>query len=144
MTAPVYVMPPPLTVYGPAEAAPNELADLLRQLVVVQQEQLSLLKAQQAQQANQDGGARWRAFLARWETEFPGIGAACRQVIPALERAYLTLVRDVTEKIIDDPDALTDEFQLAEFLDRYGTRLGQMGNLMGQIAPLADAAPPPA
>ncbi len=140
MTAPVYVMPPPLTVYGPTEAAPNELAELLRQLITIQQEQVSLLKTQQA---NQDGASRWRAFLTRWETEFPGLAISCKQVIPAVERAYLTLVRDVAEKIAEDPDALTDEFQLSEFLDRYGTRLGQMGNLMGQIAPLADAAPPP-
>ena len=140
MTAPVYVMPPALTVHGPAEAPPSELADLLRQLVALQQEQVSLLKMQLA---NQDSAARWRAFLARWEDEFPGLGVACRQAMPAIERAYLTLVRDAVEKIADDPDALTDEFQLAEFLDRYGTRLGQMGNFMGQIAPLADAAPPP-
>ena len=103
MTAPVYVMPPALTVHGPAEAPPNELADLLRQLVAIQQEQMSLLKVQQV---NQDGGARWRSFLARWEDEFPGIGAACRQVIPALERAYLTLVREVTDKLAAEPDAL--------------------------------------
>ncbi len=138
MTAPVYVMPPALTVHGPAQAPPNELADLLRQLVAIQQEQVSLLKVQQV---NQDGGARWRSFLARWEDEFPGTGAACRQVIPALERAYLTLVREVTDKLAAEPDALADEFLLSEFLDRYGMRLGQMGNLMSQIAPLADAAP---
>ena len=140
MTAPVYVMPPALTVHGPAEAPPNELAELLRQLIALQQEQVSLLKVQLA---NQDSTARWRAFLARWEEEFPGVGVACRQAMPAIERAYLTLVRDAVEKIAEDPDMLTDEFSLAEFLDRYGTRLGQMGNLMGQVVPLADAAPPP-
>jgi hypothetical protein len=133
-------MPPALTVQGAEPPPPSELADLLRQLVAIQQEQVTLLKTQQA---NQDGGARWRSFLGRWEADFPGIGAACKQAIPALERAYLTLVRDVTERIADDPDALTDEFLLAEFLDRYGMRLSQMGNLMSQIAPLADAAPAP-
>ena len=140
MTAPVYVMPPALTVHGPAETPPSEVADLLRQLIALQQEQVSLLKVQLA---NQDSTARWRAFLARWEDEFPGVGTACRQVMPAIERAYLTLVREVAEKLAAEPDALADEFSLAEFLDRHGTRLGQMGNLMSQIVPLADAAPPP-
>jgi hypothetical protein len=98
---------------------------------------VNLLKSQQA---NQDAGARWRSFLARWEAEFPGIGAACRQAMPLLERAYLALVRDLTEKLSDDPDALSDEFVLSEFLDRYGMRLGQLGNVIGQLAPLADAA----
>ncbi|MBN9119837.1 MAG: hypothetical protein J0I06_11870 [Planctomycetes bacterium] len=144
MNAPVYVMPPVLTVHAPPEQPPSELADLLRQQIALQQEQVSVLKAmqqaQQAQQTNQDGNARWRSFLSRWESEFPGIGAACKQVLPQLERAYLSLVRDVTDKLTSDPDALSDEFLLSEFLDRYGMRLGQLGNLLGQLAPLADAS----
>ena len=141
MTAPVYVMPPALTVHGPVEAPANELAELLRQLVTLQQEQVSVLKAQQqAQQKTQDGNERWRSFLARWEGEFPGLGAACKQVLPALERAYLSLIRELTEKLADEPDMLTDEFALSEFLDRFGMKLGQLGNLMSQLAPLADAS----
>jgi hypothetical protein len=141
MTAPVYVMPPALTVHGPVEPPANELAELLRQLVTLQQEQVSVLKAQQqAQQKSQDGNERWRAFLSRWEGEFPGIGAACKQVLPALERAYLTLIRELTDKLAADPEMLTDDFVLSEFLDRYGMRLGQVGNLMSQLAPLADAS----
>jgi hypothetical protein len=141
MTAPVYVMPPALTVHGPAEVPANEQTELLRQLVTLQQEQVSVLKAQQqAQQKAQDGNERWRAFLARWESEFPGIGAACKLVLPALERAYLSLIRELTDKLADEPDMLTDDFVLSEFLDRYGMRLGQIGNLMSQLAPLADAS----
>ena len=138
MTAPVYVLPPALTIHGHTEPPSTEVADLLRQLVALQQEQVTLLKAQQA---SQDGTGRWRSFLARWEAEFPGIGTASKQALPALERAFLMLVRDLTDKLNADPDALTDEFLLSEFLDRYGMRLGQVGNLMSQLAPLADAAP---
>jgi hypothetical protein len=141
MAAPVYVMPPALTVHGPAETPPNELAELLRQLITLQQEQVSVLKAQhQAQQKSQDGNERWRSFLTRWESEFPGIGSVCKQTLPALERAYLTLIRELTEKLAAEPDMLTDEFMLSEFLDRYGMKMGQLGNLMSQLAPLADAS----
>jgi hypothetical protein len=140
MTAPVYVMPPTLTAPGQPVGASGELTDLLRQLIALQQEQVALLKVQAA---NQDGAARWRAFLARWESEFPAVGSACKQALPALERAYLGLVRELAEKVASDPDALADEFLLSEFLDRYGMRLGQMTNLIGQLTPLADAAPPP-
>lgn len=144
MNAPVYVLPPALTFHAPPEQPPSELADLLRQVVALQQEQVSVLKAQQqaqqAQQASQDGTARWRSFLSRWDAEFPGIGAACKQALPQLERAYLTLIRDLTDKLAADPDALADDFLLSEFLDRYGMRLGQLGNLLTQFAPLADAA----
>jgi hypothetical protein len=137
MPAPVYVMPPALTVSGQTVSPPNELVDLLRQLIAGQQEQVALMRAQVA---SQDGTARWRTFLARWEGEFPGIGTACKQALPALERAYLALVRELTDKLTADPDTLTDEFSLSEFLDRYGPRVAQLGNLVTQLLPLADAS----
>ena len=144
MNAPVFVLPPALTVHTPPEAPSTELTDLLRQLVALQQEQVAVLKAlQQAQQtllANQDGNARWRSFLARWAAEFPGIGGGCKQALPALEREYLSLIREVTDKFAENPDALADEFLLSEFLDRYGMRISQLGNLLSQLAPLADAS----
>jgi hypothetical protein len=137
MNAPVYVMPSILTVQGQQPGAPLEVTDLLRQLLAAQQEQVALMKAQLA---SQDGSNRWRAFLTRWNEEFPGLGSACKQVLPSLERAYLSLIRDLTEKLVTDADDLSDEFVLMEFLDRYGMRLMQMGNMLNQIGPLADAA----
>ena len=138
MSAPVYVMPPLLS--GPA-AAPGstEIADLLRQLLAAQQEQVALAKAQAA---GQDPNARWRSFLARWAEEFPGVGGACKQALPSIERAYLGMVSEVTARIAEDPDLFANEFALAEFLDRYGMKLAQMGNIINQLSPLADAAPP--
>ena len=38
-------------------------------------------------------------------------------------------------------DELDNEFALGEFLDRYGIRLGLLGNILGQLGPLAEAAP---
>jgi hypothetical protein len=62
--------------------------------------------------------------------------------LPALERTYLGLIRDLTERVNSaDIDELDDEFVLSEFLDRFGIRLGQMGNILSQLAPLAEAAP---
>jgi hypothetical protein len=106
-------------------------------MIALQQEQVALVKAQQA---SHDGNAKMRAFLARWENEFPGIGGSCKQMLPVLERAYLGLIRDVTEKLAADPELLNDEFMLSEFLDRYAMRLGQLGNIVNQLAPLADAS----
>ena len=85
MNAPIYVVPPPVVpLPDPPQQPAREVAQLLRQLVGLQQEQVGLLKAQAA---GQDAGARARGFLARWADEFPGIGSACRQALPALERA---------------------------------------------------------
>lgn len=137
MSAPVYVMPPLLTGPAAPPAPPGEVADLLRQLLAVQQEQVALMKAQAA---SHDAGKRWRAFLDRWGGEFPGIGGACAGAIPALERAFLTVVRDLTDTLAADDDALADEFALSEFLDRFAPKLTQVANALNLLAPLADAS----
>jgi hypothetical protein len=122
--------PPPATL--------AETADLLRQLLEVQREQLSLLRASAAAQ---DSMSRWKAFLARWQSDFPGVPAGCREALPALERAYLAMIADLTEQLRDrGTDALDNDFALTEFLDRYGMRLGQLGTILTLVGPLADAA----
>ena len=143
MNAPIYVTPPPIVPLPEAPPQPVPVVpQLLKQLIGLQQQQVALLKTQLA---NQDSGARWRNFLARWGEEFPNIGPACKQAAPVLERAYLTLLREVTERVNSgDAGDLEDEFVLGEFLDRFGMRLSQLSNILGQIGPLADATPVPA
>ena len=137
MDPPIYVTPPMVRLPDPLP--PGDVSDLLRQVLEVQRDQLAVLRQQAAQT---DGMARWRAFLGRWQEEFPGIGSACKTVLPVVERAYLTLVQDLTDRLRDeDAEPLENEFVLNEFLDRYGTRLGQLGNVLSQLSPLADAAP---
>jgi hypothetical protein len=142
MNAPIYVAPPPAVPLPETPPPPvREVTALLRQLVGLQQETVTLLKTQLAQH---DTSGRWKAFLNRWSHEFPNIGGACKQAVTTLERAYLTLVRELTERVNGTDEAdITDEFVLGEFLDRYGIRLGQLGNILGQLGPLADAASNP-
>jgi hypothetical protein len=52
------------------------------------------------------------------------------------------LIRELTDRInAAEASDLDDEFVLGEFLDRFGIRLGQLGNILSQLAPLADATP---
>lgn len=138
MNAPLYVTPTP--VAGLPTPGTAEVADLLRQMLDLQREQVALLKTQVA---NQDALSRWKAFLARWAGEFPEIGGACKQALPVLERAYLALIRDLHDRLQDVGPDLDDEFVLNEFLDRYGIKLNQLGNIISSLSPIADAAPPP-
>jgi hypothetical protein len=142
MNAPLFVVPHAPSVVDPA-APPgvSETNDLLRRLLDAQLEAVALLKAQQAAA---DQNARWRAFLARWADEFPEIGGACKQTLPALERTFLTVLRELTDRLKQAGDDLDDEFVLGEFLDRFGLRVGQLGTIINQLGPLAEAAPPPA
>lgn len=142
MNAPIYVTPPPVVPLPDAQPQQaGAVPQLLRQLIGLQQQQVGLLKVLTAQQ---DGSVRWRNFLARWSDEFPGIGPACKQAAPVLERAYLNLLRELTERVNADDADLDNEFALGDFLDRFGMRLGQLSNILGQIGPLADATPAPA
>ncbi len=107
----------------------------------VQREQLNYLRASVAAH---DTLSRWRAFLSRWQNEFPTLGEDCRKAVPVLERTYGKLIAELTEQLREDgDDPLDTEFALQEFLDRYGMKLAQLGTILNMVAPLAEAGPPP-
>jgi hypothetical protein len=132
---------PPATTPPSSEASAGpapQAIDLLRQILEVQREQLALQK--QAAAAH-DAGSRWRAFLARWQQDFPELSDSCRHALPVLERAYGGLIAELADYLRrNEADALDNEFTLAEFLDRYGMRLSQLGGLLSLVAFLAEAA----
>jgi hypothetical protein len=122
-----------------APATVPETVDLLRQILEVQREQLS---QQRNAAASHDMTARWRSFLARWQQEFPGLAEGCRKAMPHLERCYGQLIRDLTERLTEEDNAVDNDFALQEFLDRYGMRLAQLGTILNLVGPLAEAGPP--
>ncbi|HLW64632.1 MAG TPA: hypothetical protein VKS79_04880 [Gemmataceae bacterium] len=116
----------------------HEITDLLRQLLDAQREQVALLRNNAAAH---DSGQRWRAVLSRWQNDFANLPSACKRVLPQLERAYITLIADLTDRIQDEgDDAIGNEFALGEFLDRFGMRLNQLGSILTLVGPLADIA----
>ncbi|MGL6073079.1 MAG: hypothetical protein ACRC8S_02835 [Fimbriiglobus sp.] len=141
MDSSLYVASPPIRLPETAPTPPvgnSETLAVLRQVLEVQREQLNLMRAQQA--AN-DNMARWKAFLARWQDEFPRVGTSCKEVLPMIERCYLTLIQEFTDRVREEDTDLDSEFVLSEFLDRYGVKISQLGNLLGQLGPIADATP---
>jgi hypothetical protein len=117
--------------------AGSEQTELLRQILEVQKEQLNHLRASAAAH---DVGSRWRAFLSRWQEEFPGLSSGCRQALPTIERAYGRMINDLTDMLCQEGnDALDTDFALQEFLDRYGMRLAQLGTILNLVGPLAEA-----
>jgi uncharacterized protein YeaO (DUF488 family) len=130
-----FTTPPP-----PQKAEPStETIDLLRQMLDVQREQLNQLRANAAAH---DMTSRWRAFLQRWQEEFPLLGENCRKTMPILEQTYARLISDLTELCSSNEEPLDNDFALQEFLDRYGMRLAQLGTILNLVAPLAEAGPP--
>src|SRR5205807_6574378 len=66
-----------------------EMLALLRQILEVEREHLSFLRA------THDANARWRAFLARWQKDFPELPESCQQALPVLERSYSALISEL-------------------------------------------------
>lgn len=131
------VAPPTPALTPPASPAADSPAELLRQLLDVQREQLNLMQASNA--VNGDNAtARWRSFFDRWHEEFPNLPADYRGVLPTVERAFLRLMSELVEHLkSEESNGLEDEFSLGEFLDRYAIRANQIGsvlNLLGQMA----------
>jgi hypothetical protein len=121
--------------------APANALELLREILEAQKEQNALMRHLII--AN-DSGHRWRTFLARWNEQYPELAASCKEVLPQIERAYMDIMNELSERLRDDgPDALDNEFSMGEFLDKYGMKLGQMGQILNLVTPLAEAAPPP-
>ena len=117
-----------------------ELADLLRQQIDLQKRQIQIAQAIYSQH---DSSPKWKSLMARWSDDFPNVGRDCKRVLPAVERAYLNLIQQVTQRLEEsDVDELENDFTLGEFLDRYGTKLAQLAGIINQLTPLADNAPP--
>lgn len=128
------VTPLAAPVTAPATPTDSESVALLKQILDVQREQLSFLRAAH------DAGSRWRAFVARWREDFPDLADGCREVMPLLERSYGALIAELAEFLRQQgAGALDTDFSLQEFLDRYGMRLAQLGSILNLVAPLAEA-----
>jgi hypothetical protein len=121
----------------PADTSNADVAELLRQILEVQRDQLNQMRQTAAAQ---DAMARWRALMARWREEFPDLPEGCRKALPILEKAYGSIVAQMVEELRDHgAEGLDTDFALQEFLDRYGMRLGQLGNILNLVGPLAEA-----
>jgi hypothetical protein len=125
---------------APPPASSADVPELLRQLLEVQREQLAHLRGLLTAH---DGAARWRAFLNRCRDDFGELPEACRQAMPILERTYAKLIAELTEHLSQSgSEVLENDFELQEFLDRYGMRLTQLGTILNLVAPFADAGSP--
>ncbi len=135
------VAPPTPALNPPAPPAAEGSSELLRQMLEVQREQLTLMQ-EKAEAAESDGnGARWRNFFARWHEEYPELPITLRDVLPAVEKAFIRLVDEMTSVLKDeDSGNLDNDFSLGEFLDRYAMRTGQLGTILNLLGQMADAS----
>ncbi|MEZ6093730.1 MAG: hypothetical protein R3C03_05770 [Pirellulaceae bacterium] len=117
----------------------NELADLLRQLIVGQERQNELLEdmveqmnAAQRQRANE---------LGQWRDANPVLARRCRMAAEALSQVQTEFLENLTIDVKDNFDNLIDgEFALNEFVDRYGPRLAHLNGVLQVLSQLSAPA----
>jgi hypothetical protein len=133
---------------GDAESSPAEstetreqlAVDLLRQLVIGQQQQNKLLEqlcqqtaAIQQQRANE---------LQQWKSANPDLAQACRQAAETLSRVQTRFLDNLTEEIaFNEENLLEGEFMMNEFVDRFGPRLAHLNGVLQVLAQLGAGEP---
>lgn len=112
------------------------IISLLQQLVAGQQQQIKLM-AELNHQANAQQKQRM-AELGQWKDANPYLADSCKIAAETLSRVQTEFLRNLTEEIVDNEDALLDgEFMLTEFVDRYGPRLAHLNGVLQVLSQLA-------
>jgi hypothetical protein len=114
----------------------QQQSDLLTQMLEVQREQLHFQRAKA-----HDAIARWRQVLGRWEKDYPELAEHSKTAYPLVERAFIQMLSVMLAEVSEQgEDALDNEFAVQEFIDRYGMKIGQLGQLLSVMGPLNEAA----
>lgn len=117
----------------------QQMLDLQKQAY---QEMTTLLREQlnHARALHAENLARWRGILSRWEKDYPELPANCKKVYPVMEKAYLSMLNNLSIDLADQGDeAFDSEFALQDFLDRNGMKIGQFAHLLSVIGPISEA-----
>jgi putative heme iron utilization protein len=114
------------------------MLEMLRQLVVAQQQQNRLLEdlLQQNMAANKQRASE----LQQWKDANPELARACHRAAETLSRVQTQFLDNLTEEIEDSEEHLVEgEFMLNEFVDRFGPRLAHLNGVLQVLAQLGEA-----
>ncbi|MGI9517132.1 MAG: hypothetical protein ACR2NP_08810 [Pirellulaceae bacterium] len=114
----------------------NEVADLLRQLVVGQDRQNELLEDLVDQM---NAGQRQRAAeLGQWKEANPLLARRCRAAAESLGQVQTEFLESLTYEVNENYEAMLDgEFVLNEFVDRFGPRLAHLNGVLQLLTQLS-------
>ena len=105
-----------------------------QEMINIQREQLNHFRALHAENLN-----RWRTVLSRWETNYPELPGSCKRIYPVMEKAYLTMLDNLSQDLIDQgEEAFDSDFALQEFVDKNGQKLAQFGHILSVIGPISE------
>lgn len=114
--------------------------ELLRQLLVGQQQQNRLLE--QLVQQNAAMQQQRAGELQQWKDANPELSRACRKAAETLSEVQTQFLENLTEEIADTGEHLIEgEYMLNEFVDRFGPRLAHLNGVLQVLAQLGTGEP---
>lgn len=119
-----------------SQSSGNDIADLLRQLVIGQDRQNELLE-DMVEQMN--AGQRQRAAeLGQWKEANPVLARRCRTAAEALGQVQTEFIENLTIEVSENYESMMDgEFMLNEFVDRFGPRLAHLNGVLQLLSQLS-------
>jgi len=121
----------------------NEIAELLRHLVVGQDRQNELME----EIVEQMGAAQRQraAELGQWKEANPVLARRCRRAAEALSQVQTEFLESMTGEITENFESMMDgEFVLNEFVDKFGPRLAHLNGVLQLLAQLSSVSNPAA
>ena len=121
-------------------AAPSGIliqAELLSQLVKLQQQQIDLLS--ELVLATTGVQKQRNAEIQQWRESHPTVAKNCRHAAEVLSRIQVEFLDCLTNEIIENEEALLEGgFMLQEFVDRFGPRLSHLSGVMQVVSLLSE------
>ncbi len=134
---------------GPPAPLGERVLEVLQQTLELQRQQFAQMNQllaenlNHARAAHAEHMARWKGIIGRWDKDFPFLPELCKQVYPMMEKAYVKMIHSMVTDLVDQgDDAMESEYELMDFIDKNGVRLGQFGHLLGVVGAISETAPP--
>lgn len=81
--------------------------------------------------------------LNNWKNNNPHLARSCRDAADALSKVQVEYLDRLTEEVNDSRDDLIyGEFQLSEFIDKYGPRLAHLNGVIQVLSQLSSTSSP--
>jgi hypothetical protein len=119
-----------------ASLSPNQMmADLLRQLVVGQAQQNSMLETLIRQ--NKAASEQRAEELSQWRGANSELASKCRSAAEILSRVQAEFLNSMVDEINENDEYLIEgDFMMNDFLDRFGPRMAHLNGVLQVLAQL--------
>lgn len=111
------------------------MVDLLKQLVIGQQQQNRMLESLVSNQETTGGGRN--DDLTAWKDANPELAGKCRNAAETLSRVQSQFLESLVDEVNDNEEYLVEgDYMMNEFIDRFGPRMAHLNGVLQVLAQL--------